>query len=212
MNCCNEKVKNRKGFLNGILFGLTAHSFCILFIILTALSASTLTAIVRPLFMSRYFFHALVLMAIVFATLSAVIYLKKNSLLSFAGIKEKRSYLLILYSTTITINLLFFIIIFPIAANVSGGSSLKKAVSSSFIKSAQLPLNGEEGFLILQTDIPCSGHAYLVFSDLNDFPGVNDINFRFPNIFEITYDKEITTTDNIMSVDVFQEYETTIIK
>ncbi len=215
MNCCKEnekKAKNRKGFLSGVLFGLTAHSFCILFIVLTALGVSTLTAIIRPLFMSRYFFHALVLMALVFATLSAVIYLKKSNLLSLVGIKEKRNYLLILYSTTIAINLLLFIIVFPIAANVSGGLSLKEAISSSFIKSNKSIISDNEELLILQTDIPCSGHAYLVFADLDDFPGVNNINFRFPNIFEIIYDKEITTIDNIMAVEVFQEYETLIIK
>ncbi len=212
MNCCKKKEKNRKGFLSGILFGLTAHSFCILFIILTVLGASTLTSIIRPLFMSRYFFHVLVLMAIIFATLSAIIYLKKINLLSFTGIKEKRNYLFILYSTTIAINLLFFIVIFPIAANVSGGSSIKEAIFSSFIKSDGSMIGDNEELLILKTDIPCSGHAYLVFADLDDFPGVNNVNFKFPNVFEITYDKEITTINNIMSVNVFQEYKTLIIK
>ncbi len=212
MNCCKKEEKSRGGFLNGVLFGLTAHSFCIFFIILTALGASTLTSIIRPLFMSRYFFHALVLMAIVFATLSAIIYLKKNNLLSLSGIKEKRNYLLILYSTTIAINLLLFIIIFPIAANVSGGASLKEAISSSFIESNASLLSDNEDFLVLQTDIPCSGHAYLIFVDLDGFPGVSNVNFRFPDIFEITYNKEMTTTEEILAVGVFQEYETIIIK
>ena len=68
MVCCKKEEKKNRGVLNGILYGLTAHSFCILFIVLTILGATTLTTILRPLFMSRYFFHILVLIAAIFAT------------------------------------------------------------------------------------------------------------------------------------------------
>ena len=210
MNCCKKGEKKNRGILNGILYGLTAHSFCILFIVLTILGATTLTTVLRPLFMSRYFFHFLVLIAIVFATISASLYLKRNNKLSLSGIKEKRNYLFILYGTTVAINLFLFLFIFPITANISGGASLKDSLVTSFNRESNIPLNENEKLLTAKVDIPCSGHAYLVFTGLDDFPGVENVNFRFPNIFDISYDPNITTPEEILSVDVFQNYKTII--
>lgn len=208
MNCCEKKEKKGKGILSGILYGLTAHSFCILFIVLTVVGATTLTTILRPLFMSRYFFHILVLIAIILATVSAVVYLKKNNKLSLSGIKEKRNYLFILYGTTVAINLSLFLFIFPITANISGGSSLKDSLATSFRRESNILLGENEKLLTAKVDIPCSGHAYLVFTDLDNFPGVENINFRFPNVFDISYDANITTEEEILSVEVFQNYKT----
>jgi hypothetical protein len=210
MDCCKKEEKKNKGILNGILYGLTAHSFCILFILLTVLGATTLTTILRPLFMSRYFFHVLILIAVIFATVSALLYLKRNNKLSLLGIKEKKNYLFILYGTTIAINLSLFLFIFPITANISGGASLKEAVKTSFGKETSIILGEDEKLLTVKVDIPCSGHAYLVFVDLDGFPGVKNVDFRFPNIFDISYDSDITTPEEIFSVDVFQNYKTVV--
>ncbi len=209
MDCCKKEKKN-KGFLSGILYGLTAHSFCILFIIFTVIGATTLTTAIRPLLISAYFFHILVLVSIVFATASALLYLKKGNNLSLSGIRGKRNYLFTLYGTTIVINLLFFVFIFPIAANVSGGASLTEAVTGSFGEERDTVLSEGEDLLTVEVDIPCPGHAYLVFTDLDDFSGVEDINFRFPNIFDISYNPELVSTGEILSVDVFQNYKTLI--
>ena len=210
MNCCKKEEKKDRGVLRGVLYGLTAHSFCILFIVLTIMGATTLSTIIRPLFMNRYFFHILVLVAIVFATLSAVLYLKRNNQLSVSGIKERKNYLLILYGTTVAINLVLFLFIFPIATNISGGASLTEAVATSFKKESSVTLSKNEELLTVQADIPCPGHAYLVFGDLKDFSGVENINFRFPNLFDISYNPQTVTTEEILSVEVFQNYKTTI--
>ena len=210
MVCCKKEEKKNRGVLNGILYGLTAHSFCILFIVLTILGATTLTTILRPLFMSRYFFHILVLIAAIFATISALLYLRRNNKFSLLGIKEKRNYLFILYGTTVAINLSLFIFIFPITANISGGASLKDSLVTSFKRESSIFLNENEKLLTAKVDIPCSGHAYLVFTDLDNFPGVKNVGFRFPNIFDISYDSNITTPEEIFSVDVFQNYKTVI--
>ena len=212
MNCCKSEKKEKKGrgVLSGLFYGLVAHSFCILFIILTVLGVTTLTTALRPVFMSSYFFHILVFTAIVFATISALVYLKKNNQLSFSGIKEKRNYLFILYGTTIAVNLILFIFIFPITANISGGASLTGAVMSSFKNTDMGSPDEDEALLTIEVDIPCSGHAYLVFSDFENFSGIKNINFRFPDVFDITYDPSITTIEEILSVDVLTEYKTTI--
>ncbi len=210
MNCCKKENKNSKGFLSGIFYSLTAHSFCILFIIFTVLGATTFTALLRPFLMSRYFFHILILIVVVFATVSAIFYLRKNNKLSLSGVKERKNYLFILYGTTFAINLLLFIVIFPIAVNVGGGASLIDAVSISFSENSDVLLEEDEEILTVEVDIPCSGHAYLVFSDLDNFSGVKDINFRFPNIFDIKYDPLSITPEEILSVDVFESYKTII--
>lgn len=210
MECCKKENTKNKGILTGILYALFAHSFCILFIVLSILGATTLTTMLRPVFMSNYFIHILLSIAILFATLSALIYLKRNNSLSLSGIKEKKNYLLILYGTTIFINLALFLLVFPITANISGGSSVKDSVITSFKQNENVVLNESEKMLSLSVDIPCSGHAYLVFSDLSDFPGVENIDFRFPNNFDIVYNSEIVSVEEILSVDVFQNYETII--
>ncbi len=206
MKCCNKE----KGFLRGLLYGLTAHSFCIFFIVFTALGVSTVTTLLRPLFISRYFFHALVGMAIFFTTISAVIYLKRNKILSFEGIKQKKGYLLTLYGSTIAINLILFLVVFPIAANMRMDKGIKEATISSFRKINNTVLADTEEMITVQTDIPCSGHAYLVFVDLEDLNGIKNINFRFPNIFDISYDTQLITKEEILNVEIFQTYKTTV--
>ena len=78
-SCCKNK-KEPKGFWSGLMYGLIPHTGCIAFIIFTILGVSTATAFFKPLLMSRYFFHGLILLSFIFATISSVIYLKKHNL------------------------------------------------------------------------------------------------------------------------------------
>jgi copper chaperone CopZ len=190
-SCCKpKKEKEGKGFLSGLMYGLIPHTGCIAFIIFTILGVTTATAFFRPLLMSRYFFHGLIVLSFIFATISAIIYLKKHGLLSIKGIKQKTGYLSILYGTSIGINLLLFLFIFPIAANMTG----------AVVTTQGLPE------LTLKVDIPCSGHAPLISNTLKELNGVKSVTFRFPDYFDVVYDSKQVTQEKILSVDVFTPY------
>ncbi len=94
MNCCEKpkETKKEKGVLKGILYGLAPHTFCIAFIVFTVLGATTATALLKPLLLNPYFFYILIGLSFIFATISAIFYLKRNGILSFPGIKKKWRY------------------------------------------------------------------------------------------------------------------------
>src|SRR4030042_1916052 len=90
--CCqkeNNDKKKERGFLAGILYGLTPHLFCIAFIVFTVLGTTTATGLLKPLMLNRYFFYFLVALSLVFATISGIFYLRRNGILSLAGAKRK---------------------------------------------------------------------------------------------------------------------------
>lgn len=200
MDCCqcDKKIeeKKKKGFLTGVFYGILPHTFCILFIVFTVLGATTLTAILKPIMLKSYFFYLLIALSFILATISAIVYLKRMGKLSFPGIKKKWKYLSILYGTTIFINLFLFLVIFPLAANLNQKPSIKD--SSSL-------------FLTLEVKIPCSGHAPLITDELKKISGVESVYFKLPNLFDVIYDPAKTTKEQILSLDVFNEYRAVII-
>jgi len=210
-SCCSKSDSKgeKRGILKGILYGLAPHTFCILFIIFTVLGATTATTLLKPLLLNRYFFYILIGLSIVFATISALIYLKKNVILSFLGIKRKWKYLSILYGTTIFVNLIFFMVIFPITANLNSGLSLTAAISSSFGERAQG--KNSQSYLTLEVEIPCPGHASLITGELKTIAGVENVNFRFPNKFDVNYNPAKTSKEEILSLSVFNTYKATVI-
>jgi hypothetical protein len=210
MDCCenknNESQKGgekKKGFWKGVLFGAIPHIGCILFIIASILGATVLTSFFKPLLMSKNFFYWLFAVSFLFATLSALFYLRKNKMLNIEGIKKKKKYLLIMYGSTIGINLLLFLVIFPLMANISFAGAVTGA--------NQGENSGSLSSLTLQVQIPCSGHASLISSELRTISGVKDVKFSLPNKFEVTYDST-TSKNEIISLDVFKQYPATIIK
>jgi copper chaperone CopZ len=150
--------------------------------------------------LNRYFFYILIGLSIFFATISAIIYLKKNGILSFQGIKRKWKYLSILYGTTIFVNLLFFMVIFPYLAN------LNRVQPAALIEPT--PLSS----ITLKVKILCSGHAPLISNELKKIDGVEDVKFSFPNLFEIKYNSSKTSKDKILSLKIFDTYKAEIIK
>ncbi|NIO44365.1 MAG: hypothetical protein GTN36_02315, partial [Candidatus Aenigmarchaeota archaeon] len=118
----SKKKINRKGLFQGIAYGLVPHIGCIAFITASILGVTVAVNFFKPLLMNPWFFHILVLISIGFATLSSVMYLRKNGLLSFPGAKRKWKYLSTMYGSTIGINLVLFMVIFPLLANVSVAS------------------------------------------------------------------------------------------
>ncbi len=211
MNHCEQKSKQKeKGFLAGIVYGLVPHTFCIAFIIFTVLGVTAATAFLRPFLMNRYFFHILIALSVVLATVSAVIYLKRNSILSLSGIKRKKGYLLALYGITVGVNLLLFMVAFPVAANLDAGVSLKTAVSSLFGPGQDLALAEDNFLATLQVDIPCPGHAPLIVGELKTINGVDVVRFNFPDLFEVGYNPDKTSEAEILSLDVFETYKANV--
>jgi len=199
-DCCIAVKDKKKGFINGIYYGLVPHTFCILFIIGAVLGATFLTTLFKPLLMSRNFFYILIALSFGFATISALLYLKRNNCLCASGARKRWKFLSILYATTIAVNLLFFFAIFPAVANIGTAS----AASAEEVN--DLP---ELSKLTLDVDIPCSGHAPLIIGELKTIEGVKDVKYVYGK-FEVYYDSP-ATKEKILALDVFKEYPATVL-
>lgn len=218
-SCCENKTKiEGKGIWSGIIYGVTPHIGCIAFIVFSVLGVTTATALFKPLLLNPYFFYILVALSIVFATISALFYLKRHGVFVYnktsegtaitfskEGIKNKWKYLSVLYGTTVGVNLLLFMIIFPLLANVSFPSA------GSLVAAAETGSTNGISSLSLKVDIPCSGHAPLISQELKSIVGVTDVQFSFPNIFNVKYDSTKTSKQQILSLDVFNTYKATLI-
>lgn len=193
-NCCenNLETNHKKGFLSGIMLGLVPHTFCILFIIFSIIGATTGTLLFKNILTIPYFFQFLILISFIFATLSAIIYLRRSQTLSIIGLKKKWRYLSILYGTTIIINLLLFTLIFPAAANFRANKNIVSKQTSQ---------------LTLEVDIPCSGHASLIINELEKIEGVINVKYKIPKNFNITFDPNQTSATEINSQGIFKEFQ-----
>ena len=209
MDCCN-KSSQKKGIFSGIFYGLIPHIGCIGFIVFSILGVTAATAFFRPFLLNSYFFHILIAISFVFATISAIVFLKKNTILSFQGIKRKWKYLLTLYGTTIGINLLLFMVIFPIAANLNSGAGLGTTIIDTFGSNREFQLSESGALATLQVAIPCPGHASLIIGELKKNSGVENVKFRFPNLFDVDYNPQKTSQGEILSLEVFNTYQATI--
>lgn len=192
--------KKKKTIIQGIAYGLIPHIGCIAFIIAAVLGSTILMQYFRPVLMNRYVFHYLILISVGFATLSSGIYLKKNKLLSWEGIKRKKGYLSIMFGSVVGINLILFLGVFPVLANVGVGSISGDAIDS-----------GEFSVMRISVDIPCPGHAPLITSELATVNGVEGSEFSFPNDFDVYYDPTVTSEEEMLSLEVFDEYPATVL-
>jgi len=198
-DCCQTpKGKKPSGLWQGIAYGIIPHIGCIGFIIAAVLGATVLMQFFRPVLMNRYIFHYLILISIGFATLSSFFYLKKHKSLSWQGIKKRKGYLYTMYGSTIGINLILFFLIFPYMANITGNVSA-------------LELGGLST-LALSVDIPCPGHAPLISSEVKTINGVEGSQFSFPNDFEVYYNPSLTSEQEILALEVFEEYPATVLE
>jgi hypothetical protein len=197
-DCCNQ---NKKGIKEGVFYGLIPHIGCIAFIIGSVLGVTILMNFFRPLLMNRYFFHWLFVIALGFATFSSVLYLRKNKMLSWDGVKHKKRYLFTMYGSTIGINLVLFMIIFPLLANVSLTGAVVFEGNPEDLESVKLSVN-----------IPCPGHAPLISNELKTIGGVIDTRYGFPNNFDVQYDSSETNLEEILSLEVFEEYPARVLE
>lgn len=196
--------KESKGILQGIIYGLIPHTACIAFIIASIFSATALMQFFRPFLVNKLFFPALIIISLLFATVSSILYLRRNGLNLSQGIRRKWKYLSLMYGLTIGINLLFFIGIFPILVNASLSNTMNPtgAAVSSFNTFETLKL---------KVDIPCSGHAALITSEVKSLTGIANIKFKFPDVFEISYAPSQVTKEQILSLNIFKEYPATLV-
>lgn len=197
--CCKpSKEYKGKNALKGIMYGIIPHIGCILFIVAAVLGATVLMQFFRPLLMNRNIFYYLILISLGFATLSSFFYLRRCQSLSWRGIKSKKGYLSIMYGSTIGINLILFMIIFPMVANLTGNVSAEEISGLSM--------------LTMTVDIPCPGHAPLISNEVQTIEGVEGSEYSFPNKFEVYYDSLQTSKNEILSLEVFEEYTAEVLK
>jgi hypothetical protein len=193
-DCCQpaEENNHKKGLRTGILSGILPHSFCILFILFSVLGATGATALIKNFLIIPHFFFLLVVISLLFTTASAILYLHKANSLSLAKIKTKWKYLTILYTTTIATNLIIIFVLFPWAANLQPQSAL-----------------GQTNQLTerISVDIPCTGHAPLIMSEIKQLAGIQKIIFLSPDTFEITYDPEKTSLKEVAALEIFNEFK-----
>ncbi len=197
-SCCakNNLEKKDRGILKGLLYGIFPHSFCIGFIIFSAVGAVAVTSVLKKVMMNPYFLQILFALSIIMATFSAIIYLKKCNCFNKQGVRSKWKYLIILYGMTIFINFLMFSYVLPILANI--GSPNAKIEAASFLE------------LSLRVDIPCAGHAPLIIDELKKIKGIESIKFESPDIFKITYDPVQTSPEKIMAAEILKTYKAKI--
>ncbi len=198
-------AKRNTTLLQGVGYALLPHTGCIAFIIGSILGVTFLMQFFRPLLMNRWFFHILIAISIGFATLSSAMYLRKQGLLSLPGIRRKWQYLSTMYGSTIGINLVLFLLVFPLLANVQVVSATGAAVAAGGVQDLG------DSILSMSVDIPCPGHAPLISEELKTVQGVRAVTFSFPNVFDVSYDSSETTEAQMLSLEVFDEYPATVI-
>jgi copper chaperone len=190
------KESKKRGFFEALAYGLLPHVGCIAFVLGSIFGATVLMQFFKPLLMNRYFFYYLIGISFLFATISAYIYLRKEGFLSAFGLKRKWKYLATMYGTTIGINLLLFLLIFPMLANVSSASAGDISADSTVLFSVR---------------IPCPGHAPLISEELKSIEGVGSIKYSLPSRFEVSYDSSKTSVEEMLELEVFNEYPATIL-
>lgn len=196
-SCCMPvKTTGKKGLLKGLLYGLMPHTFCIGFIVFSVVGATAASALFQKVLLIPYFFEMLVGLSLVFATISAVIYLKKTGCLCAEGIKKRWKYITTMYTITIVTNLLIFFVIFPAVTSMR---------SDNIIPNAQL------SDLSISVQIPCSGHAPLIIDELKKNQGINAVEYKMLNTFNIQYNPKEISQETILSLQIFKDYKATIL-
>ncbi|KYC46317.1 MAG: putative copper-exporting P-type ATPase A [Candidatus Methanofastidiosum methylothiophilum] len=191
--------KKSNNILKGLVYGIVPHIGCIGFILGSVLGVSILMQFFRPLLMSRYFFYGLVALSLGFASVSVLLYLRNNELLSVKGLQRKWKYVTITYGSTVGVNLALFLIVFPMLANVSAS-----------VGGDQVTIGSTE-FITLRVNIPCSGHAPLISNELKTINGVQEVRYSTPNTFAVKYDSGRTSKTDILKLAVFREYPATVL-
>ena len=200
-DCCKPTGKKPSGFLQGLMYGIIPHIGCIAFIIASILGLTVATSFFRPLLMKSYFFYIMIALSIVFATISAIFYLRKQGSLSIRNVKNHKKYLAVLYGSTVTISLLLYFVIFPLVAG--------SATAAGITGAAVADLNNLNT-ITLDVAIPCPGHAPLITGDLKKLDGVVKIDYSPIKTFKVYYDPTKISKQEVLGLEVFKEYKATV--
>lgn len=227
MKCCNNKIKKegRGGLRDGLIYGLIPHIGCLGFIIFAIFGVTAATALFKPLLLNPYFFHILIGISLIFATISAFFYLKKQGIItlnrsqdglelsfSLQEIKRKWKYLFTLYGATMAVNLMLFMVIFPVLATLDAEEKISPASIINVFIGREDNTKNLLPSVTLEVAIPCPGHAPLITGELRTIDGVEDIQYRFPNKFIVNYNPQTTSKDQILALDVFNIYKAILVE
>ncbi|MFH1257292.1 MAG: hypothetical protein V1494_08460 [Candidatus Diapherotrites archaeon] len=205
--------KAKLSLKEGLIYGLMPHIGCIAFIAASILGVTVAVEFFKPLLLNPFFFHFLIALSFVFATVSAALYLRKNGILSWNGVKRKKQYLSLMYGTTIGVNLFLFLFVFPLTANFDTGSfGSNVTAAASLGATAGVQSQPEASSIItLQVEIPCSGHAALIVDELKKLEGVKGVKYISPDQFAVDCDFSKVTKEQILGLEVFKTYKAKIV-
>ena len=191
-NCCPADCNHKKGFWSGIIYGLIPHTFCIAFFVLSLVGAAAGAALAKKFLLIPHFFLLLAILSLLCATLAAFLYLKNNQCCSVRGLKKKSKYIASLYAVTIITNILVAYVIFPALAN-----GPEKAINNP----------NQLSVARIEVQLPCPGHAPLITDEVKKISGVETVTFNSPRAFEITYDPQEVSLDDIKASEIFKTFK-----
>lgn len=180
-DCC----KRKSGIKEGLLAGIIPHSGCIAIIIFALLGVTAANSFFKKYLFTQYYLYIIFGFSLTIAVISAFFYVRR---FQDRNIKSHWKYLTILFSSVIAINIMMIYFIFPYAANISGNAG------------------AEDSILKLSFEIPCSGHAPLVISELENTTGITDVRYISEKNFEVYYNPQLTTKEKILAQDICKEF------
>lgn len=181
-----NEIKN--GIKSGLISAIIPHVGCIAFIIITLLGISAGSVFLKKFILASWSFPALVFLSFVIAGISASFYLKRNCCVN------KTKYISILLGSVLVVNGFLFYVAFPWVANQNGKSTELQGVSLSEMK--------------VKVGIPCSGHASLIVDELKK-SGVTEVTYNTPDEFDIKYNQEKISKEDILGLAILKEFKTT---
>ncbi len=195
--CCLEPKPHLKGgIISGIIYGLIPHSFCLAFALFSVIGAVTASVFLKKILLIPNIFVYLILVSFLLASISIYLYLKKTDCLCKNGFISNWRYILIVYITTITINLVFFYGVIPALANMGNNKNTVQENNS---------------FISLKVNIPCTGHSFLIIEELSKLPGISEVKFVAPDIFKIKYNGQLVSPQTISSLEIFNTFKMTVL-
>ena len=188
--CCKKK----SGIKSGLLAGIIPHAGCIAILLFAILGVTVANSFFRKFLFNSYYLYIVFALSFFIAIIAAFFYIRR---FEDKRIKSHWKYLAVLFSSIIVINLIMIYLIFPYAANLSGQiTKVDNGIGNSEI-------------LKLSFEIPCSGHASLVISELEKVDGIDSVKFISGKTFEIYYSPEKISKEQILSQDICKEFNAT---
>ncbi len=183
----DKKNEIKDGLKNGIISAVIPHVGCIAFIVATLLGISAGSVFLKKFILASWSFPVLFFLSFLLASISSLLYFKRNCC------ENKTKYISILLGSVILVNGLLFYVVFPWVANINGKASVDILAGLSEVK--------------LKVQIPCSGHAPLIVDELKN-AGVTKVTYNDPDKFDVVYDGDKITKNEIINLAILKEFKT----